>query len=56
MRAPARSPIMPSGRAIRGAAQIRAAAGEEAARAGAPREAAAHFAAMLRHRDVLDPA
>ena len=31
-------------------------AGEEAARAGAPREAAAHFAAMLRHRDALDPA
>jgi DNA-binding CsgD family transcriptional regulator/tetratricopeptide (TPR) repeat protein len=30
-------------------------AGEEAARAGAPREAAAHFAAVLRHRDVLDP-
>jgi DNA-binding CsgD family transcriptional regulator/tetratricopeptide (TPR) repeat protein len=30
-------------------------AGEEAARAGAPREAAAHFAAMLRHRDALDP-
>jgi DNA-binding CsgD family transcriptional regulator len=31
-------------------------AGEEAARAGAPREAAAHFAAVLRHRDALDPA
>ena len=31
-------------------------AGEEAARAGAPREAASHFAAMLRHRDALDPA
>jgi DNA-binding CsgD family transcriptional regulator/tetratricopeptide (TPR) repeat protein len=30
-------------------------AGDEAARAGAPREAASHFAAMLRHRDVLDP-
>jgi DNA-binding CsgD family transcriptional regulator len=30
-------------------------AGEEAARAGAPREAAAHFAAMLRHRDALPP-
>jgi DNA-binding CsgD family transcriptional regulator/tetratricopeptide (TPR) repeat protein len=30
-------------------------AGDEAARAGAPREAAAHFAAVLRHRDVLDP-
>ena len=30
-------------------------AGEEAARAGAPREAASHFAAMLRHRDVLEP-
>jgi DNA-binding CsgD family transcriptional regulator/tetratricopeptide (TPR) repeat protein len=30
-------------------------AGEEAARAGAPREAAAHFAAVLRHRDALEP-
>jgi DNA-binding CsgD family transcriptional regulator len=30
-------------------------AGEEAARAGAPREAAAHFAAMLRHREALGP-
>ncbi len=30
-------------------------AGEEAARAGAPREAAAHFAAMLRHRAELPP-
>ena len=30
-------------------------AGEEAARAGAPREAASHFAAMLRHRDALPP-
>jgi len=30
-------------------------AGEEAARAGAPREAAAHFAAVLRHRDALAP-
>jgi DNA-binding CsgD family transcriptional regulator len=30
-------------------------AGEEAARAGAPREAASHFAAMLRHRDSLPP-
>jgi len=30
-------------------------AGEEAARAGAHREAAAHFAAVLRHRDALDP-
>src|SRR5882672_5138968 len=30
-------------------------AAEEAARAGAPREAAAHFAAVLRHRDALDP-
>jgi len=30
-------------------------AGEEAARAGAPREAASHFAAMLRHREALDP-
>jgi DNA-binding CsgD family transcriptional regulator/tetratricopeptide (TPR) repeat protein len=30
-------------------------AGEEAARAGAPREAAAHFAAVLRHRNTLDP-
>jgi DNA-binding CsgD family transcriptional regulator len=29
-------------------------AGEDAARAGAPREAAAHFAAMLRHRDALE--
>jgi DNA-binding CsgD family transcriptional regulator len=29
-------------------------AGEEAERAGAPREAAAHFAAVLRHRDTLD--
>ena len=31
-------------------------AGEEAVRAGAPREAAAHFAAVLRHRDALDSA
>jgi DNA-binding CsgD family transcriptional regulator/tetratricopeptide (TPR) repeat protein len=31
-------------------------AGEEAARAGAPREAAAHFAVMLRHRDAIQPA
>ena len=30
-------------------------AGEEAARAGAPREAASHFAAMLRHRNALPP-
>lgn len=30
-------------------------AGDEAARAGAAREAAAHFAAMLKHRDVLGP-
>jgi DNA-binding CsgD family transcriptional regulator/tetratricopeptide (TPR) repeat protein len=30
-------------------------AGEDAARAGAPREAAAHFAAVLRHRHALDP-
>ena len=30
-------------------------AGEEAARAGAPSEAASHFAAMLRHRDALPP-
>jgi DNA-binding CsgD family transcriptional regulator/tetratricopeptide (TPR) repeat protein len=30
-------------------------AGEEAAKAGAPREAASHFAAMLRHRDALPP-
>ncbi len=30
-------------------------AGDAAARAGAPREAASHFAAMLRHRDALDP-
>jgi DNA-binding CsgD family transcriptional regulator/tetratricopeptide (TPR) repeat protein len=30
-------------------------AGEEAARAGAPREAAAHFAAVLGHRDSLEP-
>ncbi len=30
-------------------------AGDEAARAGAPREAASHYAAMLRHREVLDP-
>ncbi|MEP6549044.1 MAG: AAA family ATPase [Gammaproteobacteria bacterium] len=30
-------------------------AGDEAARAGAPREAASHFAAMLRHREALDP-
>jgi DNA-binding CsgD family transcriptional regulator/tetratricopeptide (TPR) repeat protein len=30
-------------------------AGQEAARAGAPREAAAHFAAVLRHRDALNP-
>ena len=30
-------------------------AGEEAARAGAPREAASHFAAMLRHRHALEP-
>lgn len=29
-------------------------AGEGAARAGAPREAASHFAAMLRHRGALD--
>jgi DNA-binding CsgD family transcriptional regulator len=29
-------------------------AGEEAARAGAPREAASHFAAILRHRELLD--
>jgi DNA-binding CsgD family transcriptional regulator len=29
-------------------------AGEEAERAGAPREAAAHFAAVLRHRDALE--
>jgi DNA-binding CsgD family transcriptional regulator/tetratricopeptide (TPR) repeat protein len=29
-------------------------AGEEAARAGAPREAAAHFAAVLRYRDSLE--
>ena len=31
-------------------------AGEDAAQAGAPREAASHFAAMLRHRDHLQPA
>src|SRR3984893_18178166 len=31
-------------------------AGEDAARAGAPREPAAHFAAMLRHRHALDAA
>jgi DNA-binding CsgD family transcriptional regulator/tetratricopeptide (TPR) repeat protein len=31
-------------------------AGEDAARAGAPREAAAHFAAILRHRHALDSA
>jgi len=31
-------------------------AGEDAAKAGAPREAASHFAAMLRHRDHLQPA
>ncbi len=30
-------------------------AGEEAARAGAPREAASHFAAILRHRNALPP-
>jgi DNA-binding CsgD family transcriptional regulator/tetratricopeptide (TPR) repeat protein len=30
-------------------------AGDEAARAGAPREAASHFAAMLRHRGALQP-
>ncbi len=30
-------------------------AGEEAVRAGAPREAASHFAAMLRQRSSLDP-
>jgi DNA-binding CsgD family transcriptional regulator/tetratricopeptide (TPR) repeat protein len=30
-------------------------AGEEAVRAGAPREAAAHFAVVLRHREALDP-
>lgn len=30
-------------------------AGEEAARAGAPHEAASHFAAMLSHRDALQP-
>jgi DNA-binding CsgD family transcriptional regulator/tetratricopeptide (TPR) repeat protein len=30
-------------------------AAEDAARAGAPREAASHFAAMLRHRDALPP-
>ena len=30
-------------------------AGEAAARAGAPREATSHFAAMLRHRDALEP-
>ena len=29
-------------------------AGEVAARAGAPREAASHFAAMLRHRELLE--
>jgi protein-S-isoprenylcysteine O-methyltransferase Ste14 len=31
-------------------------AGDDAARAGAPREAAAHFATMLRHRHALDSA
>jgi DNA-binding CsgD family transcriptional regulator/tetratricopeptide (TPR) repeat protein len=31
-------------------------AGEDAAQAGAPHEAASHFAAMLRHRDHLQPA
>lgn len=31
-------------------------AGENAARDGAPREAAAHFAAILQHRDALGPA
>jgi DNA-binding CsgD family transcriptional regulator len=31
-------------------------AGEDAAKAGAPREAASHFEAMLRHRDHLPPA
>ncbi len=30
-------------------------AGEDAVGAGSPREAAAHFAAMLRHRPALDP-
>jgi DNA-binding CsgD family transcriptional regulator/tetratricopeptide (TPR) repeat protein len=30
-------------------------AGEDAVRAGSPREAAAHFAAMLRHRQALAP-
>jgi ATP/maltotriose-dependent transcriptional regulator MalT len=30
-------------------------AGEEAVRAGAPREAVAHFGVMLRHREALDP-
>jgi DNA-binding CsgD family transcriptional regulator len=30
-------------------------AGEAAAAAGAPREAAAHFGAMLRHRDAMSP-
>jgi DNA-binding CsgD family transcriptional regulator len=30
-------------------------AGEEAVRAGAPHEAASHFAAILRHRDLLQP-
>jgi DNA-binding CsgD family transcriptional regulator len=30
-------------------------AGESAALAGAPREAAAHFGAMLRHRDAMSP-
>jgi DNA-binding CsgD family transcriptional regulator len=30
-------------------------AGDAAARSGAPREAASHFAAMLRHRDALQP-
>jgi DNA-binding CsgD family transcriptional regulator len=30
-------------------------AGDEAARAGAPREAASHFASVLKYRDSLDP-
>ena len=30
-------------------------AGEEAARAGAPREAASHYRTLLKHRDLIDP-
>jgi DNA-binding CsgD family transcriptional regulator len=36
--------------------EFSAVAGDDAARAGAPREAAAHYGAMLRHRERLDAA